>query len=225
MTRRLVIKGELHKRLRSGLSRIYFPGKLKHEPCFCTEILSQIVTWYKKDDVTKKNHLCLEFVTKKACLFEVHILDAKHECWRQKTNSKTRKSVSSPIVRQMSDGWTTINGDDRYTDLVTDERNTLSLCPPEGPVNLVVVRIRCVSVLYTHPHMYPRSLRQSSARLDVYTEMYVKDHVVLCVMKWNMVKHSSEGAWEVGGDIVRVVTGPPPSKWLLWHRKGESREK
>jgi hypothetical protein len=197
MTRRLVIKGELHKRLRSGLTRIYFPGKLKHEPCFCTEILSQIVTW----------------------------LDAKHECWRQKTNSKTRKSVSSPIVRQMSDGWTTINGDDRYTDLVTDERNTLSLCPPEGPVNLVVVRIRCVSVLYTHPHMYPRSLRQSSARLDVYTEMYVKDHVVLCVMKWNMVKHSSEGAWEVGGDIVRVVTGPPPSKWLLWHRKGESREK
>jgi hypothetical protein len=51
--------------------------------------LSQIVTWYKKDDVTKKNRLshvtsCLEFVTKKACLFAIQILDRKHESEHKK---------------------------------------------------------------------------------------------------------------------------------------------
>ncbi len=64
--------------IRVCLSRIYFSRKLKREHCFCTAILSQIVTWYKKDDVTKKNRLshvtsCLEFVTKKACLFAIQI--------------------------------------------------------------------------------------------------------------------------------------------------------
>ena len=86
-----------------------------------------------------------------------------------------RQSVSAPIVRAIRDGWTTING----TAFVTDDRIALSLCPVEGPANLVAVRIRCVSVLRTHPHMYPRS----SARLDVCTDMYVKDHVLMCVMK------------------------------------------
>jgi hypothetical protein len=75
----------IHLLLRACLSRIYFSRKLKREHCFCTAILSQIVTWYKKDDVTKKNRLshvtsCLEFVTKKACLFAIQILDAKHAC-------------------------------------------------------------------------------------------------------------------------------------------------
>jgi hypothetical protein len=84
-----------------------------------------------------------------------------------------RQSVSAPIVRAIRDGWTTINGK------VKDDRIALSLCPAEGPANLVVVRIRCVSVLHTHPHMYPRS----SAHLDVCTDMYVKDHVLMCVMK------------------------------------------
>ena len=86
-----------------------------------------------------------------------------------------RQSVSAPIVAAIRDGWTTING----TAFVTDDRIDLSLCPAEGPANLVAVRIRCVSVLRTHPHMYPRS----SARLDVCTDMYVKDHVVMCVMQ------------------------------------------
>jgi hypothetical protein len=79
--------GKIHtlEWIRACLSRIYFSRKLKREHCFCTAILSQIVTWYKKDDVTKKNRLshvtsCLEFVTKKACLFAIQILDAKHAC-------------------------------------------------------------------------------------------------------------------------------------------------
>ena len=62
-------------------------------------------------------------------------------------------SVSSVIVRKIRNGWRTINGDV----FVTDERSALSHCPGEGLTNLVVVRIRCVSVLRTHPHMYPRS--------------------------------------------------------------------
>jgi hypothetical protein len=79
LKRKLIYEG---RSFRSGLSRINFSRKLKREPCFCTVILSQIVTWYKKDDVTKKNRLshvtsCLEFVTKKACLFEVQSLDHK----------------------------------------------------------------------------------------------------------------------------------------------------
>jgi hypothetical protein len=36
-------------------------------------------------------------------------------------------------------------------------------CPTQGRTNLVAVRIRCVSVRRTHPHIYPRS----SAPLDV----------------------------------------------------------
>ncbi len=58
---------------------------------------------------------------------------------------------------------------------VTDEQNTLSLCPTEGPRNWFDVRIRCVSVLRKHPIMYPRR----STRLDVYSDMYVKDEVVM----------------------------------------------
>ena len=85
------------------------------------------------------------------------------------------QSVSTVIVRGLCDVYNNINS----VTFVTDEQNALSLCPAEGPANLVAVRIRCVSVLRTHPHMYPRS----SARLDVCTDMYVKDHVVMCVMK------------------------------------------
>ena len=95
-----------------------------------------------------------------------------------------RQRVSSPIVRAIRVGWTTIND----AASVKDDRIGLSLCPVEGPTNLVTVRILCVSVLRTHPHMYPRN----SVRLDVYMDMYVKDHVVLCVMKcetwWKTLK-------------------------------------
>jgi hypothetical protein len=78
------------KTVRACLNRIYFRRKCKLEHCFCTEILSQIVIWYKKDDVTKKNRLshvtsCLEIVTKKACLFEVRILDRKHALLKKQT--------------------------------------------------------------------------------------------------------------------------------------------
>ncbi len=70
-------------------SRIHFSRKLKREHCFCTEMLSQIDIWYKKDDVTKKNRLshvtsCLEIVTKKVCLFSIQILDRKHESEHKK---------------------------------------------------------------------------------------------------------------------------------------------
>ncbi len=77
--------------IRVCLNRICFRRKLKREPCFCTEILSQIVIWHKKDDVTKKNRLshvtsCLEIVTKKVCLFEVQILDRKHVLAKNQTH-------------------------------------------------------------------------------------------------------------------------------------------
>ena len=86
-----------------------------------------------------------------------------------------RQSVSTSIFRTICNVSRKING----VTLVMDEQNTLSLCPGEGPGNLFPVRIRCVSVLYTHPHMSPRI----STRLDVYSDMYVKDKVLLCVMK------------------------------------------
>ncbi len=59
-----------------------------------------------------------------------------------------RDSVSPGIVRALRDGWRTIN----YVVFITDKRSALSLCPTQGRTNLVPVRIRCVSVLRTHPH-------------------------------------------------------------------------
>ena len=55
----------------------------------------------------------------------------------------------------------------------------ISLCPVEDPRNLLAVRIRCVSVVHTYPHMYPRR----STRLATYSDMYVKDEVLLYTMK------------------------------------------
>ena len=86
-----------------------------------------------------------------------------------------RESVFPSIVRAICNVWRKIN----CAAFVTDEQNALSLCPVEGRANLVPVRIRCVSVLRTHPHMYPRR----STRLDVYSDMYVKDEVLLYTMK------------------------------------------
>ena len=74
-------------------------------------------------------------------------------------------------VLYMCDVWRNMN----TVTFVTDEQNALSLCPPEGPANLVVVRIRGLSVRRMEPHMYPRN----SAPSDVYSDMYVKD-AVLC---------------------------------------------
>ena len=44
---------------------------------------------------------------------------------------------------------------------------------------VIALRIRCVSVLRKHPLMYPRR----STCLDVYSDMYVKDEVLLYTMK------------------------------------------
>ena len=86
-----------------------------------------------------------------------------------------RESVSASIVRAICDVWRKMN----CATFVTDEQNALSLCPAEGPRNLLAVRIRCVSVLRTHPHMYPRR----STHLDVYSDMHVQDEVLLRTMK------------------------------------------
>ena len=75
------------------------------------------------------------------------------------------------IVRGLCDVWIKINS----ATFVTEEQNAFSLCPAEGPRNLIAVRIRCVSVLGTHPYMYPRR----STSLDTYSDMYVKDEVLL----------------------------------------------
>ena len=82
-----------------------------------------------------------------------------------------RQGFSVTIIRGLCDVWRNMNA----VTFVTDEQNTLSLCPPEGPGNLVVVRIRSLSVRRMEPHMYPRN----SAPSDVYSDMYVKD-TVLC---------------------------------------------
>ena len=64
-----------------------------------------------------------------------------------------RQSVLPVIVSGLCDVWSKINS----ATFVTEEQNAFSLCRAEGPANLVAVRIRCVSVLYTQPHMYPQS--------------------------------------------------------------------
>jgi hypothetical protein len=69
-----------------------------------------------------------------------------------------RQSVSPVIVRGLCDVWSKINS----ATFVTEEQNAFSLCPAEGPANLDAVRIRCVSVLYTQPHMYPQSSAPSN---------------------------------------------------------------
>ena len=82
-----------------------------------------------------------------------------------------RESVSPWIVRVNCYVWRNIYD----TTFLTDEQNVFSLCPAEGPRNFLAVRIRCVSVLRTHPYMYPRR----STSLDTYSDMYVKDEVLL----------------------------------------------
>ena len=69
-----------------------------------------------------------------------------------------RQSVSPVIVRGLCDVWSKINSGT----LVTDEQNASSLCPVEGPANLVVVRIHCLSVLCIQTHMYPQSSAPSN---------------------------------------------------------------
>jgi hypothetical protein len=70
-----------------------------------------------------------------------------------------RQSVSVMIDRGQCDVCSKINS----STFVTDEQNTLSLCPAQDPTNLVAVRIGCLSVRCMQPHMYP----QSSAPSDV----------------------------------------------------------
>ncbi len=60
-----------------------------------------------------------------------------------------RARVSPGIIRSRRVGWRTIN----CSVFVTDERSALSLCPTEDRTNMVVIRIRCASVLCTHPHV------------------------------------------------------------------------
>ena len=63
------------------------------------------------------------------------------------------QSVSAVIVRGLCDVCNNINAGN----FVTDEQNACSLCPAEGPANLVAVRIPRLSVRRRQPHMYPRS--------------------------------------------------------------------
>ncbi len=53
-------------------------------------------------------------------------------------------------------------------------------CPAKGPRNFLAVRIPCVSVVRTHPHMYPRR----STRLHSYLDMYV--HMKSCCTPWSV---------------------------------------
>ena len=68
----------------------------------------------------------------------------------------------------------------RYLRTVTDEQNTLSLCPDRDPTNLDDTRIRCLSVWGLQPHMYPRI----SSPSDVSSDMYVKEVVLWHTRQW-----------------------------------------
>ena len=87
-----------------------------------------------------------------------------------------RQGFSVAIVRGLCDVWRNMNA----VTFVTDEQNALSLCPAEGPANLVAVRIPRLSVRRRQPHMYLRS----SAPSDVYSDMYVKDAVLCRATQW-----------------------------------------
>ncbi len=86
------------------------------------------------------------------------------------------QSVSVVIVRGLCDVCNNIN----VVTFVTDEQNAHSLCPGEGPANLVDVRIPRLSVRRSQPHMYPRSSEPS----DVYSDMYVKDTTLCRATQW-----------------------------------------
>jgi hypothetical protein len=86
------------------------------------------------------------------------------------------QSVSAVIVRGLCDVCNNIN----VVTFVTDEQNERSLCPAEGPANLVAVRIPRPSVRRRQLHMYPRSFAPS----DVYSDMYVKDTVLCRATQW-----------------------------------------
>ena len=87
-----------------------------------------------------------------------------------------RQSVSPVIVRGLCDVWSQINS----VTFVTDEQNVFSLCPAEGPANLVAVRIPRLYGRRRQPHIYLRS----SAPSDVYSDMYVKDAVLCRATQW-----------------------------------------
>ena len=85
-----------------------------------------------------------------------------------------RESVSTTIVRAMCD----VNRRVESVTFVRDEQNVVSLWTTDDPPNLIVVRVRCLSVLHTHPHMYP----ERSASLHLKLVRYVKDPVLLRTM-------------------------------------------
>ena len=82
-----------------------------------------------------------------------------------------RQRFSAAIVRGLCDVWSNMND----TTFETDEQITLSLCPAQGPANLVAVRIRGLSLRRMEHHTYLRS----SAPSDVQSDVYAKD-AVLC---------------------------------------------
>ena len=86
------------------------------------------------------------------------------------------QSVSAVIARGLCDVCNNINA----VTFVTDEQNAHSLCPAEGPANLVAVRIPRLSVRRRQSPMYLRS----SAPSDVYSDMYVKDAVLCRATQW-----------------------------------------
>ena len=93
---------------------------------------------------------------------------------KKKTSNLPR---STNIVRGLCDVCINI----KSVTFVTDEQNALSLCPAEGPENLVAVRIPRLSVRRWKPHMYPRR----SVPSDVCLDMYVKDEVLCRARQWD----------------------------------------
>ena len=102
----------------------------------------------------------------------------------------SRASVSPVIVR------TIMNVSARRTvksaTSLTDEENVVSLWPSESPTNLVDVRICCISVWRSHPHMYPRSF----SPLDVVPPAPMS---LRCILWWKIrssrAQCSAKSSW------------------------------
>ncbi len=104
---------------------------------------------------------------------------------RRSTDKVFLRRSSEQFVMLSSNVWRKI----KCVSFVTDEQNALSLCPTTGRRNFLPVRIPCVSVLRTYPHMYPQ-------RLMIYVFRCLLGHgcprssPVVCHEVWNMVKNS-----------------------------------
>jgi hypothetical protein len=158
-----------HEAFKTSNKRNMEGGKVNRSREPCVSVRRTFVCRSPARNTTFEENLCLSITGEKHNLC-LSIAGEKHTvvCFSPVID---RQRFSVAIVRELCDVWSNMNA----ATFVTDEQNALSLCPPEGPANLVVIRIRGLSLRRMEPHTYLRS----SAPSDVQSDMYVKD-AVLC---------------------------------------------